>query len=343
MMHLKEDGSSMYACLQQCHADLMAVNMGIKPSTSFPASFTKLLSTYSSDKAAPVKLQHSLCSQMYRKKYNDLLKDRSLHVRAAVRSASSANATYAFTVLPTCKEFTIPTDYFNQIVRQRLMLPIHDSITIGSKCSIFQCNAQLKTEDERLHHHHSCPKLKRKEITARHDGVLNQIIHLSKEAGYTVMREPNVYDKHGNKSRPDASLLSSRANKPFKYVDVCVTDPCAKSHVQQASKAPLTAAKYRETYKTTKYGKVAQDDGATFAPLVLETYGGFGKQLCSFLSTLCEQASEFQLHSPRQQAEFAYHARASIAVALQIGNARIAIAAFKQTFMASKRRTVVAA
>jgi len=137
------------------------------------------------------------------------------------------------------------THVFNQAIRQRLNLPPHDSLP--PSCEIYQCGTSLTNVDDKIHHHHSCTKMKRRQITARHDLVLNTVISLAKQAGYATEREPIEPDASGINKRPDAKFISSQANQPLVYVDVTISHPAANAHYKAAAKTELVTAEKRET------------------------------------------------------------------------------------------------
>ena len=51
------------------------------------------------------------------------------------------------------------------------------------------CGIALDSDIDRVHHHHSCKKLRRTESTQRHDMVLNAFLQIaSEEARYIVQK-----------------------------------------------------------------------------------------------------------------------------------------------------------
>ena len=68
--------------------------------------------------------------------------------------------------------------------------------------------------------------------------------------------------------------------------DVSVTHPLGKSIVQKAARYQLAAATKREEKKNVTYATLCQQIGAEFIPLVIETFGGLGKQFTLFISDL---------------------------------------------------------
>ena len=111
-------------------------------------------------------------------------------VKAAIRSASSPYAGLAFTVLPTVPEHTIITPFFNQVIRIRLLLPPHDMTK--QRCGIRHCDVDVSDPSTLTHHHFSCPKLKRREVTVRHDLLTHALVLIAHSAGFHTSVEPHT-------------------------------------------------------------------------------------------------------------------------------------------------------
>ena len=156
---------------------------------------------------------------------------------AAIRSTSAPNAGLAFTVLPTCSEHTIISPVFNQIVRIRLFLPPHDMPK--QLCGMHHCDVDVSDPSTLTHHHFSCPKLKRREITVRHDLVTHALVQIAHSAGFLTCIEPRTWDENGKRKQPDAVLY--HLTRPPTYVDVSVTHPAAESYRTAAAQHSLSA------------------------------------------------------------------------------------------------------
>ena len=177
------------------------------------------------------RLQHHLIHQIELSHHQKLLSNSSIIDRAQLRSAY-------FIILPNSDEHTIITPYFNQAVRHRLNLPPHDMST--SYCDVQQCGKILSDTIDVTHHHFSCRQLKRKEITFRHDLIVNTVLRIARDAGYATHREPRIIDDLQTSSQPDATLYSLHSNRQPIFVDVSVTHPCAPSYVHAAPCASST-------------------------------------------------------------------------------------------------------
>ena len=100
--------------------------------------------------------------------------------------------------------------------------------------------------------------------------------------------------------------------------DVAITHPSASSVVVQASTRPLFAAGKREQQKYTKY-KNRERDGYSVVGFVFETYGAAGNGVRKVVKALAK-------HSPILGGlEFTSYAMTALSIALQAGNAMIAL------------------
>ena len=106
-------------------------------------------------------------------------------------------------------------------------------------------------------------------------------------------------------------------------------------------KDPLVTAYKREQRKHHVYKKLAEQDNAKFIPLVLETYGGFGTEFDAFINKLSAQISESSNHNNQESLSQLYYCRCAIAVALQKGNANIAMMSIKQAIMSHRSRNLL--
>ena len=110
-----------------------------------------------------------------------------------------------------------------------------------------------------------------------------------------------------------------------------VVHPAASSYSPQSASIlkPLTAAAAREKRKHESYDAVAQADQARFGPLVMESYGAFGREFDSFLSDLGTVAAEHCGLNEREMKRWIRNQRRDISMALQRGNALMALRTFR--------------
>ena len=221
------------------------------------------------------------------------------------------------------------TTIFNQYVRMRLQLPPNDTHRLV--CNVLQCSTRLPTLQDQVHHHQVCQKTKSREATMRHNNVLNTVLRLARDAGFATAKEEPVRDEHGRKIRPDAIITSSITTHQVLYLDVSVVHPAATSYNNQAASIhkPLCAAAAREKSKHESYDMVARTDHALFVPLVLESYGAFGREFDSFLSSLGSVAGEYCGLTEKEMRRWIRDARRDIAMSLHRGNALMALRTFR--------------
>jgi hypothetical protein len=203
-------------------------------------------------------------------------------------------------------------------------------------------------EVERVHHHHICMALKRKECLVRHNLLLRTLVDIAKSANYVCMKEPvrvggNADGRREAKLIPDLLMLSPTPGVPSLYVDLCVTHPAAKSHVRPARTKELSAASKAEKGKHKKYDKMAREEKAEFVPFVMETSGAFGSEADKLLGRLTDEYANMDASSSvasrpfrplvpvglrmgehGKRDTFLSRARGQFAVALARGNALLA-------------------
>ena len=190
------------------------------------------------------------------------LHEDSVRVVQRLQSSGASNAGAWITVIPSCPELTLTDHDFRAAARLRLGLAPASDLPP-------RCLCQATFEDPL--HFHSCPRLKRKEITARHDLIVRQLAWFFRVAGALVHIEPRVFDKE--RLRPDLEVILSDG---VLLVDVTVVHPCSPSY--QVTRA-LATAESAEQKKRTKYGNYARARGATILGFAMETFGAFGQTL----------------------------------------------------------------
>ena len=255
--------------------------------------------------------------ELEEKIYRDWLEDGSTSdsTKARLFSASAKKASYWLSVLPTSPFVLIRDVHLCVAVRNLLGLPVSESLPF--RCA---CGASLPSNPD---HAHVCYKLRRTAVTIRHNMVLHCLARLARRAGATVHVEPQydpaLVDDQNHKSRPDMQVVSFTGHH---LVDVSVTHPCAASYVGSASSRPLSAANARAKRKIADYGSLCAsfDPPASFVPFVFETFGAAEGRVGEFVNYLAKVASTNQVD---REGRFRYRALTALAVALQVGNARV--------------------
>ena len=246
--------------------------------------------------------------------------------RAAMRSAAGTYASAAFTVLPTQPMHRMSDAALMQATRHRLHLPAHHLLPM--RCAL--CFHTCKTADDRINHAMTCEKLKRKEITSRHDAVLHSLMSECRHAGMLTILEPTTCNQQ-DRLKPDACIIPSAPTAAQIYLDVSITHAPAKTYVKtlHTDRVDLAAATKRESVKQHKYAAEAKKDGCELIPFVLESTGAFGPSAHAFVRRLA--AWSVLAHPSSSYARELARIVAGIACAIQRGNAAI------------ERRVVVAA
>ena len=130
-------------------------------------------------------------------------------------------------------------------------------------------------------HELGCVKGKGAEVTTRHNTIRNTIANTLNKIGGIARIETTPFAN--TQMRPDIEWTIGDRRICF---DVSVTHPLGKSIVQKAARYQLAAAAKREEKKNVTYVTLCQQIGAEFIPLVIETFGGLGKQFTLFISDL---------------------------------------------------------
>jgi len=109
----------------------------------------------------------------------------------------------------------------------------------------------------------SCPKLKRKAITRRHDRCCQLLCRFARSNDCTA----HVVQKDLAHLLPDAEI-----HMFYRTVDTDISgvNPHAPSYVNMLPGGAISA---REAYKTAMYGTHSHQAGRTFGPFVLDCYG----------------------------------------------------------------------
>ena len=135
------------------------------------------------------------------------------------------------------------------------------------------------------------------------------------------------------------------------FIDVSIAHPCAPTYVIAAARAQPCAPeqvsdvhhhvhsgsisqarptiKQRESRKINYYSDVTHDHHAKFYPHVTETYGAIGDYFNRLLCMLASDAADYHQQTEQESSRWLFHARCSIAIALQVGNAIISSRAMR--------------
>ena len=118
-------------------------------------------------------------------------------------------------------------------------------------------------------------------ISARHNLVRDELAQALRAIGGLVQVEPTPFPQ--SIQRTDLRWIIDGRDIHF---DVSIINPLNKSVIKKAAKQQLKAAETREQSKRNKYDPLCQSIDAEFIPIVIESYGGYGKEFITFLTRL---------------------------------------------------------
>jgi hypothetical protein len=169
----------------------------------------------------------------------------------------------------------------------------------------------------------SCNKIKPTTTDARHNRIAQLLVTWAKRAGAQAS-DSSILLSHVNGRRTD--LLIDVPQETIE-VDVTVRHPLAPSHIAQTLADPHKRAsvlKAAEVAKKSRYEQVCRAKGHTFLPFAVETMGAFGAGAKEVMQRIVAESTHSQLlYTPY---EVTKGLQQSIAVAVQVGNARAVIA-----------------
>jgi hypothetical protein len=180
-------------------------------------------------------------------------------------------------------------------------------------------------------HHLSCDAHRGREITLRHNAVVQALFHHADHAGAAACKEPQGYSSEDGR-RPDLHIVIPRASL---LTDVVVSHPLAPSHIATAATRTLAVAKRAAAFKTSKYKQLAAAQSTTFIPFAVETTGGISSDALKVIEQL-SLASQEHLTLPSRH-PFANDVLSSIAIAIQRGNAAAIYAGYTRAVMKAGR------
>ena len=236
-----------------------------------PPSSASLLSFYSAVPQRAFDLQSNFMCQASTLSRSAALKDSQENgeaVRAALlKSIAAKEASKWKTVYPSSPLHTLSDPHYRIAARLNLGLPPHRAV-FSHKCS--SCNSPTALLNDRWHHL-SCIAHRRRELTHRHDAVLNVLYTYVRAAGGVAVKEPAGLSAKDGK-RPDLQIIF-----PSRHIisDVVISHPLAPSYLSKAkpdNESATVAAAAR--FKVNKYDEVSTTQHASFLPFAAESTGG---------------------------------------------------------------------
>jgi hypothetical protein len=169
-------------------------------------------------------------------------------------------------------------------------------------------------------HYLSCNHHKRKEITIRHNLVLQVLYRLINYVGGVAVREPiDLHNKDGR--RPDLELILRSLHA---LLDVMIVNPLCPTHLSVSSKKSLASVRAGERKKTNKYKGTAAQHEAKFIAFVIESTGGLNDTAVFLLKQILLAGRDNRTLWPWE--EVIRECFCSVAIAIQKGNAMTMIA-----------------
>jgi hypothetical protein len=146
-------------------------------------------------------------------------------------------------------------------------------------------------------HYLSCNTQRKREVSTRHNAVVDALYHAVLLTGGQAKREVHGLQAQ-SKLRPDMQLVY-----PGRHVltDVAVVHPLGVDRRRGAA-SHLTAAKKAQNHKRVKYAAIATRHDAELLPFVVETCGGLAPDAVELLDVISGAAAEHLSLWSRQDA-----------------------------------------
>jgi hypothetical protein len=322
--------SSTHKALEAAHQHVVS-DKKLDVSSRIPLSFSTATRQFRQPDVNTHQLQRFVTSKLKsaaREAVNARTDASATYLKAILNSTDHKHANLIFRLLPTEPELSMPSNDWDQLLRARLAYPPDDNLP--DRCP--HCGDGLSTMFAQTHHHHSCVRMM-KLRTDRHNAVLNVVLRLARQAGYTtsVKQLWNHIDMPDELRalKPDAAIIPGRARRRPVLLDVGITHPCAPTLLDSAAAAPLSAAEAMLRVKHTKYQDLATVISYDFVGLIMETYGAMVPEFQALVESLVQEAMRHNDLSLAQAKQLQIHTFAAIAVALHRGNAAQARSMFQ--------------
>jgi hypothetical protein len=320
-------------------------NVAVLPSSEstprsppLPTSPSSLFPFYSKRPSSAINLQSKLTQQATKQQLHHAASELKLQYDSALVKAhiNSITAPYAHvwkTVHPTSAMHVLTDAQYRIAARLNLLLPPHHN-QMPRDCT--SCHKPDAFEKDSWHHL-ACNSHKRREINARHNAVILALYSHVRYAGGAATIEPPRLSAD-SRIRPDLQIVF-----PNQHIltDVVISHPTCPSHIVAASAKQLATAEQAAVTKHTTYDQLAVEQQARFLPFSVETMGGMSKEAVELVEQIglaCRDHLTLATHE-----SIARGVRASVACAIQRGNAMTVLAVYSRAVMQGGRRPVVAA
>jgi hypothetical protein len=190
--------------------------------------------------------------------------------------------------------------------------PLSSNSQLPADCPL--CSAAENAVANDPWHWLVCPTQNKREMSTRHNAVVNALYRAVLLTGGQAQREVTGLQTD-SRLRPDLQLVY-----PGRHVltDVAVVHPLSV-YGRRRPTQPTACAKSMQTMKRTKYAAIAKRHDAELLPFVVETCGGLAPDAIALLDVISGEASaHLSLWSQEDAAKDILH---SVAIAVQKGNA----------------------
>ena len=226
---------------------------------------------------------------------------------------------------------TLPDPHYRLAARMNLGLqPFHNKLP-----SVCPSCIKHKALAKDSWHFLSCNHWKRRQVTVRHDAVVNALWSYVNTIGGMAMREPGGLVME-DKRRPD--LLLTFPGQQI-LTDVVVSHPLCPTHRLRACSKHAAVAEFANTRKLEKYVTTAATQHARLLPFSVETTGGMARGAIELLEQVSLACRDTLTVWPHWQIEM--EMQKAVAVAVQKGNAMIMLAGYNAAVMPTWSTKVV--
>jgi hypothetical protein len=233
---------------------------------------------------------------------------------AHAKAVSAPRAWAWKNVVPMTQDTDMCDEHYRIAARMNLRLPPIDGMdSLPDDCPLCNKKDAIRTD---WWHFLTCIKVKPRELTARHDEVVNVLYRSALLMGIQAMREPAHL--HSDDGRcPDLQLVLPGRNI---ITDVCIPHPLAPSGVKSRRSWTTTgAARNMQNVKHKRYKETAAQHRAELLPFCVETYGGMAPDAIKLLSAMGTMGDEQLGMWPRHVV--VRHLIGSVATSVQRGTA----------------------
>eukprot|EP00731_Ephydatia_muelleri_P011926 Em0006g820a len=234
--------------------------------------------------------QHDLSQRIENCQFHALYNSGSLANRARLLSISSAHASSWLQVVPSPRQgCDMATSEMQWGIKWWLGLPLTPELGVCAYCP-----------DKALDAHHAVTCKFGGDVVARHNALRNAIFDFCKRALLNPKLEAGAGLGHERRlTRPADILIPSWSNgdKPA-AIDVSITSPLKSNILSEAGVVAGAAARQTEERKHTCNDTICSELGWKCVPLVVETFGAWGRTAGQFFGELASRLAA-QSHSSK--------------------------------------------